>query len=166
MGIVLAATAFLYAPATNHAFTNWDDDRQITANPDIRDLSPQGIRKMFSSFYVSLYQPLTSLSFAVEYRFFGLNPRAYHTVNVLLHLANILLVYVLARGLGLDLPFWVFGAMVTFQAVAGLLPITVNNIGVRETIFCAVLLGQAAALGLSRKPSRARALPWAGYTSA
>jgi tetratricopeptide (TPR) repeat protein len=99
LGIVLAATAILYAPAMNHGFTNWDDDRQITANPDIRDLSPQGIWKMFSSFYVSLYQPLTSLSFAMEYRLGGLNPRVYHSVNVLLHLANILLVFVLVRSL-------------------------------------------------------------------
>jgi tetratricopeptide (TPR) repeat protein len=99
VGLVVLATAFLYAPAVNHQFTNWDDDRQITANPDIRDLSPQGIGKMFSSFYVSLYQPLTSLGFAVEYRLFGLNPRVYHTVNVLLHLVNILLVFVLVRTL-------------------------------------------------------------------
>ncbi|MCL5281809.1 MAG: tetratricopeptide repeat protein [Planctomycetes bacterium] len=99
LGIVLLATAFLYAPALSHQFTNWDDDRQVTANPDIRDLSPQGIGKMFSSFYVSLYQPLTSLSWAVEYRLFGLNPRVYHTVNILLHLVNILLVYVFVRSL-------------------------------------------------------------------
>jgi tetratricopeptide (TPR) repeat protein len=99
LGIVLVATALLYAPAMNYGFTNWDDDRQITANPDIRDLSPQGMWKMFSSFYVSLYQPLTSLSFAVEYRLAGLNPRVYHTVNVLLHLANILLVFLLVRSL-------------------------------------------------------------------
>jgi tetratricopeptide (TPR) repeat protein len=102
LGIVLAATGFLYAPALNHQFTNWDDDRQITANPDLRDLSPQGVRKIFSSFYVSLYQPLTSLSWAVEYRLFGLDPRVYHTVNVLLHLANIVLVYALVRSLSLN----------------------------------------------------------------
>ncbi|MCW8133372.1 MAG: flippase-like domain-containing protein [Planctomycetota bacterium] len=54
------------------------------------------------------------------------------------------LVWVLARGMGLDLPFWVFAAMVLFQAVAGLLPISINNIGVRDAIFCAVLVGQAA----------------------
>jgi tetratricopeptide (TPR) repeat protein len=99
VGVVLLATAFLYAPALNHQFTNWDDDRQITANPDIRDLSPQGVGKMFSSFYVSLYQPLTSLGFAVQYRLFGLDPRVYHTVNVLLHLANIVLVYLFVRSL-------------------------------------------------------------------
>ncbi|MCU0916811.1 MAG: tetratricopeptide repeat protein [Planctomycetes bacterium] len=96
---MLAATALLYAPATRHAFTNWDDDRQITTNPDIRDLSAQGLRKMFTSFYVALYQPLTSLSFALEYRLFGLDPRVYHTVNVLLHVVNVLLVYLLARSL-------------------------------------------------------------------
>ncbi len=99
LGIVLAATALLYAPALNHQFTNWDDDRQITANPDIRDLSPAGLKKIFSSFYVSLYQPLTSLSWAVEYRLFGLDPRVFHTVNILLHLVNILLVYALMRSL-------------------------------------------------------------------
>ena len=115
LGIVLAATAFLYAPARNHAFTNWDDDRQITSNPDIRDLSPQGVRKMFSTFYVSLYQPLTSLSFAVEYRLFGLDPRVYHTTNVLLHLANILLVYVLARSLAQNV--WIAVATAALFAV-------------------------------------------------
>jgi len=68
-------------------------------------------------------------------------------------------VWVLARGLGLELPFWVFGAMVLFQAVAGLLPISINNIGVRDGIFCAVLLGQAHALG--RDPERIKAAAFA-----
>ena len=58
-------------------------------------------------------------------------------------------VWLLAWGLDVRLPFWVFAAMVTFQAVAGLLPISINNIGVREAIFCAALLGQAAGLGLT-----------------
>jgi len=96
---VLIATALLYLLALDNGFTNWDDDRQVVANPVIRDLSPEGLKDIFSSFTVSLYQPLTSLVFAVQYRFFELDPRAYHTVNVLLHLANILLVYVLVRSL-------------------------------------------------------------------
>ncbi len=99
VGIVLIATALLYLPALNNRFTNWDDDRQVVANPVIHDLSPEGLKDIFSSFTVSLYQPLTSLVFAVQYRFFELNPRVYHTVNVLLHLANVLLVYALVRSL-------------------------------------------------------------------
>jgi len=56
------------------------------------------------------------------------------------------LVWILALGLGMKLSIWVFCAMVMLQAVAGLLPITINNIGVRDGIFCAVLLGQTVAL--------------------
>ena len=99
VAIVLVATAILYVPALNNGFTNWDDDRQVTANPDIRDLSAGGVRRMFSTFTVSLYQPLTSLAFALEYRLFGLDARAYHAVNVLVHLVNILLVYGFVRSL-------------------------------------------------------------------
>jgi tetratricopeptide (TPR) repeat protein len=99
VGVVVLVTAFLYAPGMNHQFTNWDDIGQITANPDIRDLSPQGIAKIFSSVYLRLYQPLTSLGFAVEYRLFGLNPHVFHTVNILLHLVNILLVFMFVRSL-------------------------------------------------------------------
>jgi tetratricopeptide (TPR) repeat protein len=99
LGVVVLVTAFLYAPARNHQFTNWDDNGQITANPDIRDLSPQGVARIFSSFSLQLYQPLTSLGFAIEYRLFGLNPHVFHTVNILLHLVNILLVFVFVRSL-------------------------------------------------------------------
>ncbi|UCD51786.1 MAG: tetratricopeptide repeat protein [Phycisphaerales bacterium] len=99
VAIVLLAMALLYLPALGHGFTNWDDDRQVTANPVIRDLSPEGLKQIASSFTVSLYQPLTSLVFALQYHFFELAPRAYHTVNVLLHLANTLLVYFLVRSL-------------------------------------------------------------------
>lgn len=99
VGLVVAITALLYLPALDNGFTNWDDDKQVVANPVIRDLSAEGLNRIFSSFTVSLYQPLTSLVFAVQYRFFELDPRVYHTVNVLLHLANILLVYVLVRSL-------------------------------------------------------------------
>lgn len=99
VGIVLVATALLYLPALDNGFTNWDDDKQVVANPSIRELSPEGLKSIFSSFTVSLYQPLTSLVFALQYHFFALDPRAYHTVNVLLHLVNVLLVYILVRSL-------------------------------------------------------------------
>lgn len=58
-------------------------------------------------------------------------------------------VWLLAHGLGLPASFALVAAMVTFTAVGGLLPLTVNNIGVREYVFCAVLMGQAAALGMT-----------------
>ena len=79
-------------------------------------------------------------------------------LSLLYQVSEVALVWVLARGFGLNLPFWVFGALVTLQAVAGLLPITINNIGIREGLFCAVLLGQAAGLGMSAAQMKDNAL--------
>lgn len=39
------------------------------------------------------YHPFTILTFAIEYYFFGLNETGYHTVNLLLHLMNAILVF-------------------------------------------------------------------------
>jgi hypothetical protein len=40
-----------------------------------------------------MYHPLVTLSFAIEYHFFGLNSTVYHATNVLFHLANVVLVF-------------------------------------------------------------------------
>jgi tetratricopeptide (TPR) repeat protein len=42
---------------------------------------------------VACYLPLTILSYAVEYHFFGLAPAVYHATSLILHLGNCLLVF-------------------------------------------------------------------------
>jgi uncharacterized membrane protein YbhN (UPF0104 family) len=56
--------------------------------------------------------------------------------------SEVALIWLLARGLGIELSPLVFCALVPFQAVACLLPITFSGVGVREYVFCAVLIGQ------------------------
>jgi len=51
-------------------------------------------------------------------------------------------VAVLAVGMGIHTSVFVYSAMVPFQAVAALLPITFSGVGVRDAIFVAVLKGQ------------------------
>jgi len=63
-------------------------------------------------------------------------------LSVVYQASEIALIWLLARGLHIDVSPLVFCALVPFQAVACLLPITFNGIGVREGIFCAVLMGQ------------------------
>jgi protein O-mannosyl-transferase len=91
--IILIFTALIYSRALHNEILNWDDNSHITYNPDIRSLSTQNIAKIFTSFYCEMYHPLVTLSFAVEYELFGLNPVAYHTTNVLFHLANVILAF-------------------------------------------------------------------------
>jgi len=69
---------------------------------------------------------------------------AVYLIALVYQVSEVFMVWLLGNGLGLHLPFWIFGAMVTFQAVMGLIPISIGNLGVREAIFCAVMIGQAA----------------------
>lgn len=87
------------------------------------------------------------------YRLPGRRFLAVFVVSVIYQLSEISVVVLLARDLGITAPVTVFAALVPFAAVASLLPLTFSGMGVRELVFCAVLLGakvpQGAALVLS-----------------
>ncbi len=89
--VVITSAAFL--PSLKNGFVNWDDGAYVIDNPLIKSLSWGSARKIFSSFHQTNYHPLALLSYALEYHFFGLNPRAYHATNLILHLLNCLLVF-------------------------------------------------------------------------
>lgn len=93
LAIILSVTFLSFANTLSSDFTNMDDDRYVILNPRIRDLSASGIAAIFSSMDLNLYTPLTTLSFAVDYALWGLNPAGYHAVNLILHLLNTWLVF-------------------------------------------------------------------------
>ena len=97
--IIVIVTAFVYARTLQNGFLTWDDELHVTNNPDIQSLSLHNIKTIFSSYYIGMYHPLVTLSFAIEYHFFGLHPAAYHATNVLFHLANVVLVFFLVLSL-------------------------------------------------------------------
>jgi tetratricopeptide (TPR) repeat protein len=96
---ILIFTALLYSRVLFNDFAWGDDEIYIQKNPFIRDFSFNGIRAIFSSFYFSNYNPLTTLSYLFEFKFYGLNPLLYHLWNVLLHLLNTWLVFKLTEKL-------------------------------------------------------------------
>lgn len=99
IGIVLFALVLFLKVSTCDFLTNWDDDSYVVNNPAIQQLSWENIKTIFSSFYVSNYQPLSILSYALEFSIFKLKPAAYHITNLLFHLANIFLVFRLFKEL-------------------------------------------------------------------
>jgi len=104
LGIALMSATFLaYAPCLNAGFLgNWDDAAHLLENPHVRGLSLEHLRAMFTSNVNRTYIPLTILSFALEYRFFELEPWIYHFNNILLHVMVSLGVFVFARQVGLS----------------------------------------------------------------
>jgi len=93
LALILAITFLSFCNTLSFDFTNWDDDKYLMLNPRIRDLSASGIVAIFSGMDMNLYTPLTTLSFALDYRFWELSPAGYHAVNLLLHLLNVCLVF-------------------------------------------------------------------------
>jgi tetratricopeptide (TPR) repeat protein len=94
--IWLAAILFLtfaaYIPSLDNEFTNWDDNTYVTDNPLV---SNPNARAVLITPLSGNYHPLTIWSLALNYRLSGLNPASYHWLNLLLHLANTCLVFVL-----------------------------------------------------------------------
>jgi protein O-mannosyl-transferase len=114
-GVILAAvTIFAYQPAWNGGFL-WDDDVYITNNELLT--APDGLRRIwFSLDSPSQYFPLVYTTFRIEHTVWGLDPTGYHWVNLLLHIGNALLVWlVLAR---LKVPgAWLAGAIFALHPV-------------------------------------------------
>ena len=92
-GLVLIITFAAFSPCLKNGFINWDDDVYVIDNPLIKDLSFQGIAKIFTTIHSGLYKPLVFLSFSIEYHFFKLDPHIYHLTNIVFHLINSLLVF-------------------------------------------------------------------------
>ena len=91
-------TALVYYPALFCGFVNLDDPIFILNNPFIRNLDSNLISFAFTSRTLDIWMPLTWLSFALDYHFWGVNPFGYHLANIVLHSANsALLALVTAR---------------------------------------------------------------------
>jgi tetratricopeptide (TPR) repeat protein len=90
--ILILTNIALYGKTSNYDFVGFDDKEYINDNTLIRELSSENIKKTFSSFYFSNYQPLVLLSYAAEYRFFKLAPGGYHVTNTVIHTINSILV--------------------------------------------------------------------------
>src|SRR5437868_7348443 len=115
LGLLLAVTTiFAYQPVWHGGFI-WDDDAYVTNNELLT--APDGLRRIwFSLDSPSQYFPLVYSTFRIEHALWGLNPTGYHWVNLLLHVANALLVWrLLAR---LRVPgAWLAGAIFALHPV-------------------------------------------------
>jgi tetratricopeptide (TPR) repeat protein len=90
----LAALALIvYAPLRHHAFLDYDDDRYITENPNLRlPLDAAALRRAFEP-HETNWIPLTWLSLHVDYRLHGLRPAPYLLENAGLHAASSALLF-------------------------------------------------------------------------
>jgi len=72
----------------------WDDEGLIVNNYSLR--TPLNFKNYFVSNPIP-QRPLVTLSFAIDYSIFGLNPFGYHLTQIIIHIFNTLLVFYIAH---------------------------------------------------------------------
>ncbi len=126
---LLLVTTFLYRNVIQFDFV-WDDIYLILTNPyfhkpfSLFDIFNSSFWK-FSSIQNALpyYRPIVTLGYVLEYKIFDYFAGGYHLVNLTIHLLNIVLVWMLAKKLGL-------GRMGSFAAsvIFGLHPTQIHTV--------------------------------------
>jgi tetratricopeptide (TPR) repeat protein len=112
--LFVALMLVVYWPAVRGSFI-WDDDAYVTDNPLLT--APDGWQRIwFSAHSQSQFFPLAFTTLRLEHALWGLNPLGYHLVNVLLHAANVMLVWVVLRKLAVP-GAWIAAALFAFHPV-------------------------------------------------
>ncbi|MGA2091994.1 MAG: tetratricopeptide repeat protein [Sedimentisphaerales bacterium] len=98
--LAIIITCFVaYVPAMKSGFI-WDDDFYVTSNPLMT--SADGLYHIwFSKNPKMQYFPLIYTTFRFEHKLWGFNPAGYHTVNIIIHIINALLLWMILRRLSI-----------------------------------------------------------------
>jgi Flp pilus assembly protein TadD len=96
---LVLVTFVTFLSALGGQFLDWDDHVNLVQNEGYRGLGWPQVRWAFTSTLMGHYIPLTWLTFSANYAAGGLDPWGYHLVNLLLHSANALVFYLVARRL-------------------------------------------------------------------
>ncbi len=93
-------TLGVYWQVRDHEFISFDDNTYITENRHVKTgLTQENIlwAFRFSDKGGTYWHPLTWLSHMTDCHFYGLNPGMHHTTNLLFHIANTILLFLLFK---------------------------------------------------------------------
>jgi tetratricopeptide (TPR) repeat protein len=160
---VLAVVFCAYSNSFHAPFI-LDNYEIILRDPRVQEVSSTQLHRILTQQYwetatTGLYRPVTTLSYLLNYAILGggADPSGYHWLNLLLHLTNVALVYLLGIAVFESVP-----AALLMSALWGLHPVqseAVTNIVGRADLL--VVLSVLSALLCHRQVSRSRG--WRSY---
>lgn len=102
---IAAAAIAAHAASRSCGYVNWDDTDYIPRNSLV--VGDGGLGAIWTDVADKdshqQYYPLTFTSLWIEHRFVGVEPRLYHTTQVVLHAVNAVLIFFALRWLGLPI---------------------------------------------------------------
>jgi tetratricopeptide (TPR) repeat protein len=96
--IVILAIFIAYRPSINGGFV-LDDDNLMTENPLIKTFD--GLYRFWCSTAAQEFYPVSNTTFWMEWRLWGWNPAGYHITNLILHVIDVLLIWIILRKLSI-----------------------------------------------------------------
>lgn len=100
VGLIALACVVIYYQVAGFDFINLDDDIYVYENAAVaKGLSARSIVWAFSSFDAANWHPITWISHQLDVTLFGLNAAGHHVVNLMFHIANSILLFVLVRNI-------------------------------------------------------------------
>ncbi len=102
--LLVLTTWYIYKPSLNNSFTNWDDPDYVLENKQVKEFDAASADYFFTHASATNYHPLTMLSLGLDYhitvkdkRIFresdDLETLQFHTTSLVLHVLNVLLVF-------------------------------------------------------------------------
>lgn len=113
IAVLLLGVVVTYLPVFSQQLTTWDDAVYVSTNPYVTSgITGKGITWAFTTFEQANYHPLTWLSLMIDAEIFGNRPWGYKLTNLLLHLANtVLVIAIFWRGTVRYWPSFFVGAL-------------------------------------------------------
>jgi tetratricopeptide (TPR) repeat protein len=98
MAALIVVNVIIYAPVRHYDFVQYDDPKYVSENPYVsQGLTLQSVVWAFTTRNGGYWIPLTWLTYMADVQISGMNAGALHVTNVLLHIANTLLLFGLLR---------------------------------------------------------------------
>jgi len=91
---MIIATFLTYSQVLDYGFLNFDDNKYVTENTHItKGINHEDVVWAFTESYASNWHPITWLSHMFDFEFYGLDPFGHHLTNLLIHIANVILLF-------------------------------------------------------------------------
>ena len=119
VGVAVAVFIVFYAFAPQARFLQWDDAKTLLDDTTWRGFGWDNLLWMWRSRHYGPWQPLSWLSWAVDYKLWGLDPEAFRRTNIALHAVTAGLFFLacrrlLPRATSTSLPLSAAGAALFF----------------------------------------------------
>ena len=92
--VLSVVTILIYYPILGNQILNgWDDSWQVVNNYTSNGFALKNLKEIFTNTLNGQYSPVNQLVYTLVYKVDGYSPIFFHLLSLLLHLANVILVF-------------------------------------------------------------------------